>query len=316
MADAKDFFVQDAAGAPLLGAAGAFNVIARDLSGTPRTAPAVVELGEGSYRFIPTEDDEAVGTVVHVDCGAGALRRRFTFACFRADNSNQFWGLHVENPDGTQWSGAPPTVGSYRSSTGPRTPPAVVAVAGAYLFVLVPSAADIAADTEIRVDGPAGSAQPSWSGSTKPIVGATSASISSFNFVITPDAGATGAELAGATALRDFALDTSGDLALVEGDFVPLAGAAAVASDLEAALRTWAGEWFLDTSLGLSRDILGAKFNRGRIEDLFRGKIRSRPGVGTITSLAARLDGRTLIVQFRVTTDFAAVIEATLTERF
>ena len=70
------------------------------------------------------------------------------------------------------WAGAVPTVGSYRSSSGARTAPSLVAVAGAWLFVAVPTPGDITADTEIRIDGPAGSAQPFWVGGTSPIVSA------------------------------------------------------------------------------------------------------------------------------------------------
>lgn len=169
MADARDFFVTDSSGAPLTGAAGSFTAIARDTAAGVRTPPAIVELGDGTYRITVTDDDEAVGTAVHIDLGAGRSPRRVTFMCFKADRSNQFWALHVENPDGTVWAGASPTVGSYRSSAGTRTPPAAVALAGAHLYAFVPTQADIAADVEIRIDGPAGSAQPYWLGATAPV---------------------------------------------------------------------------------------------------------------------------------------------------
>jgi uncharacterized protein YmfQ (DUF2313 family) len=175
VADSRDFFVKDLSNAPLTGAAGSFTAIARDLAAGVRTPPAIVELGEGNYRVTVTDADEAIGTVVHIDLGAGRSPRRVTFACFKADRSNQFWALHVENPDGTLWAGAPPTVGSYRASAGTRTPPTPVALAGAYLWALVPTNADMIADVAIRIDGPAGSAQPEWLGVTRPVVAGGSA---------------------------------------------------------------------------------------------------------------------------------------------
>ena len=169
MADARDFFVTGPTGTPLTGAAAGMSATARDVVGGVRSA-TVTEVGDGVYRVTPSDADEAVGTVVCVDTGAGNSPRRVVLACFKPDRTNQFWAVAVENPDGTVWTGSAPTVGSYRSSAGARTPPALVAVAGAWLFVAVPSAADVAADTEIRIDGPAGSAQPYWSAGTDPYV--------------------------------------------------------------------------------------------------------------------------------------------------
>jgi hypothetical protein len=170
MADAHDFLVLDSAGAPLTGAAGGMSAIARDVTGATRTAPSITEPTPGTYRVTPTDADETAGTVVVVDTGVGNSPRRVAIACFKADNSNQFFAVAVENPDSTAWTGAAPTVGSYASSSGARTPPTLVAVEAAYVFVAVPTAADVTADTAIRIDGPAGSAQPYWYGSTIPTV--------------------------------------------------------------------------------------------------------------------------------------------------
>lgn len=170
MSDARPFFVSDSTGAPLTGAAGSMSAIARDVTGAVRTAPAVTELGDGMYQVLPTDADETAGTVVLVDCGAGNEPRRVSLACFLGDRSNQFFALHVEDTAAAVWTGAAPTVGSYRDRTGAaRTAPALAAVAGAYLYVAVPSAADVTADTTIRVDGPAGSAQPYLFDDTAPL---------------------------------------------------------------------------------------------------------------------------------------------------
>jgi hypothetical protein len=171
MPDARHFLVTDSAGAPLTGAAAGMTATAFDTTGASRTAPTVVEVGEGVYGVTPTAGDETAGTAVLIDTGATHEPRRVVVACFEADQSNQFWAFVVEDTAGDAWAGAAPTVGSYRSKTGAsRTPPTLVALAGAYLYAAVPSAGDVAADTEIRVDGPASSSQPYWYGSTVPIV--------------------------------------------------------------------------------------------------------------------------------------------------
>lgn len=170
MADARPFGVTNSTGAPLTGAAAGMTVLARDVAGNVRSPPAVTEVGEGIYQVQVSDTDEAVGTVVLVDTGAGNEPRRVVLRCYKADGSNQFWAVCVEDTAGALWAGAAPTIGSYRGKDGiSRTPPAVVAVAGAYLFAAVPTAADITADVEVRIDGPANSAQAYWYGSTEPI---------------------------------------------------------------------------------------------------------------------------------------------------
>lgn len=132
--------------------------------------------------------------------------------------------------------------------------------------------------------------------------------------VATTSTAATPSQLAGADAFRDFKLGIDGDLELFEGDFAPVSGPAGVASDLAATLQTFTGEWFLDVELGIPRSILGAKFNKGRFEQIFREAILARPGVDRLTSLDVTFEARELRVKFRATTDFGEIIEATLTE--
>jgi hypothetical protein len=123
---------------------------------------------------------------------------------------------------------------------------------------------------------------------------------------------AAGAE-AGAAAGRDFRLDADGDLSLEEGDFVLIAGAEAVASDLRARLQTFAGEWFLDTSIGVPyfSDVFG-KTPAPRVEAVFREQILGTPGVASIESIRLQRVDRRLLVAFRVLTDFGELIDATL----
>jgi len=119
-----------------------------------------------------------------------------------------------------------------------------------------------------------------------------------------------GAE-AGLAAGRDFRLDANEDLALEEGDFVLVAGAEGIASDLKARLQTFLGEWFLDTSIGLPyfTEIFG-KTPVPRLETIFREQILATPGVASIEVLRLQKSGRTLTLTFRVLTDFGALIDA------
>jgi hypothetical protein len=167
MSETTDFFVTSS-GAPLTGASGSFTTFSRSTIGAVRAAASIVEVGGGLYRVVPNSGDATVGTVIHVDCGVGRLPRRFTYACFLNTNENQFWAVHLENPDGTVWTGAAPTFGVYSSPVGARTPPTLVAVEAAYLFVAVPTSADITATVITRLNGPTGSAQPYWTSATSP----------------------------------------------------------------------------------------------------------------------------------------------------
>lgn len=166
MADPRSIIVVDATGAPLT--SGTPGVQAFDVTGASRTPPAVAHVSAvpGTWRFTCTDADEAAGTVVLVDFGAGNLPRFAAFMCFKADNSNQFWAVPVVGANGTAWSGAAPTFGGYTGGTTPT----LTAIAGAAtaLYVAIPSAADISAGAEGRIDGPAGTAQPYWNVSTLP----------------------------------------------------------------------------------------------------------------------------------------------------
>lgn len=169
MADAIPFFVEEN-GAPLVGAVGSFVATAFARSGAVRTPPTVSELGGGRYQIAPSDSDENEGTVVLVDCGAGRLPRRISFAVFRPDRSNQFWAFHLEDPTGALWGGAPPTIpaGGYSDRSGAlRSPPALQAVAGAYLWAAAPTPDDVAADVSVRFDAPAGASARFFVGGTE-----------------------------------------------------------------------------------------------------------------------------------------------------
>ena len=168
MSGSKSFELYDATGALAAGAAPTWLTFT-DLDGNNRSGPGVVNLANGSYILTPTDADEAIGCVGVLDCGAGFFPRYIDAAVYKADNSNQFFAFHVEDNTGALWTGAAPTVGKYVSKTGlARTAPAVVAVT-TYLFVAVPTAADIAAVCEIRFDVATGSPPQDFSSCTDAI---------------------------------------------------------------------------------------------------------------------------------------------------
>lgn len=170
MADSRSVFVTDSLGAPLTSGSPSFTVYADKATGAARTQPAApAHLGAGVWGFQSSDDDETVGTVAVVDFGVGAEPRRVTFAIHKPDNQNQFFAWHVEDEAGAEWTGAAPTIGLYDDRNGnARTPPAIVAVAGAWVFSLTPSTADVDAKTEGYIAGPAGSSVQAWGLSTVP----------------------------------------------------------------------------------------------------------------------------------------------------
>ena len=197
MADAKSLTVRDSAGAPVT--TGVTLAVYVDTTGAARTPPAITHVGAGKWVFVPSDADETVGTVAVVDRGVGNPQRRESFAIHKADNSNQFWCFHFENPDASVWAGAAPSSIQYVDPTGAaRTPPALVAVAGAYLYALTPTAGDVTAGIEGRLDAPAGAAPEYWEFSSEPVVASSSGTLA-------PSVGIQPEALA-ARALREYLL--------------------------------------------------------------------------------------------------------------
>lgn len=171
MANARSVTVVDSSGALAPGLTPVVSAWTKD--GTALSV-AWSEKGNGEYQIEPTDADEAVGCLVVMEFGAGYLPVRRTWAVFKADNTNQFWAVDVQDTDGTKWTGAAPTVADYKWSDGTdklSEAPATVAVppSSKWLFCWTPSAADITGDASIRVAGPAGSLQPFWTDDVLPI---------------------------------------------------------------------------------------------------------------------------------------------------
>lgn len=107
----------------------------------------------------------------------------------------------------------------------------------------------------------------------------------------------------------DLLLDDDGDL-VVGTDLEFSRGVQAVAQGVRIRLLTFLGEWFADLSIGVPyyRDILGQKFDQGRVHSAVRGAILSTPGVREITSLSASYtrSTRILTVEWEVLTEFGS----------
>lgn len=198
MADARSITVRDSSGAPVT--TGVTLAVYVDRAGVARTPPAITHRGAGKWVFVPSDADETVGTVALIDCGAGNQPLRASVAIHLPDGSNQFWAFHFEDAAGALWAGAAPSSLQYIDPLGnARTPPSLVAVAGAYLYALTPTAGDVAAGIEGRLDAPTGAAPDYWEFSSDSVVTASGGGTLAPSVGIQPEALA-------ARALREYLL--------------------------------------------------------------------------------------------------------------
>lgn len=95
-----------------------------------------------------------------------------------------------------------------------------------------------------------------------------------------------------AIPLRELAIDSTGDLALVNGDLVLNEGAAAVAQRAQVRLKTWLGEWRFDRRLGTPwlEAVLGKPIDESLVQALLANRIRQTQGVARIQSMRFRID--------------------------
>jgi len=101
----------------------------------------------------------------------------------------------------------------------------------------------------------------------------------------------------------DLKLDSNGDIAIENDDLVLIDGVDAVAQSVTISLKTFQGEWFLDTRVGFPyfERVLGQKPRLSELEQLYREAILKVPGMLSITDLNIDFDGATreLSVDFR-----------------
>jgi len=100
---------------------------------------------------------------------------------------------------------------------------------------------------------------------------------------------------------------TGGDLAIENDDLVLVDGVDAVAQHVTTSLKTFQGEWFLDTRVGVPYfdRVLGQKPRLAELEQLYREAIIKVPGMLSIEDMNIDFDGTTrlLSVSFRGTCD-------------
>lgn len=166
MADSLAFQLTDETGAPLTTATPSF-VDYRERDGTARTPPAIAHRGGGVYAFTPSDADELAGVAFLIDAGAGALPRRLSGVITL--QASPFFAWHLEDAAGALFAdvGAP-AFSVYATPGGVSlTPPAIAAVAGAYLWAFTPSSSDLSSDAVFAIDSPAG-AYPARLGGSLP----------------------------------------------------------------------------------------------------------------------------------------------------
>lgn len=122
----------------------------------------------------------------------------------------------------------------------------------------------------------------------------------------------------GSNGFRDWALDPlTGDLMIGDdGDAVFNTGAAGIASDIQSRLRTWLGEWYLDTSLGFPwlQDVLGQRYDAALVRRDITNLCLGTPGAVVVQTYEAAFDNdtRELDVDFQVLCDTGEIIDASL----
>lgn len=104
----------------------------------------------------------------------------------------------------------------------------------------------------------------------------------------------------------------TGDLVLTATDVLIAKGTTAIAQSLLQRLRTFRGEWFLDTTLGVPfHEVVFAKgVNLQVVRSILRRIILETPGISSASDLVLDYDNarRMLSVTFSATTDEGQII--------
>lgn len=167
MATPVSWLVTDDQGSPVADTFPLPTVTAYASAAGARTPPTVVRRQPGAnaglFGFDPTDADAQAGTAYLVDNGAGNPTR--------AHGAIYVPGYPVavvalEDQAGALWTGGAPSFGTYVLQNGTTpTPPAFIAVAGAYLWLATLPAADVAGFVSYTIVAPAGASQLLWGGS-------------------------------------------------------------------------------------------------------------------------------------------------------
>jgi hypothetical protein len=115
---------------------------------------------------------------------------------------------------------------------------------------------------------------------------------------------------AGRAALqyRDLQCDPlTRDLVLTRGDLTLVSGVPAIRQAVEFAMRSFRGEWFLDTSAGVPyfQQVLVKGANINALKATFSAAVLAVPGIASVPTMALAYNGttRTLRIEWSATTD-------------
>lgn len=106
--------------------------------------------------------------------------------------------------------------------------------------------------------------------------------------------------------MTDILLDrATGDVDLTNGIEL-VDDVEAIAQQIYIRLRTFLGEWFLDTRIGVPyfQKIIGKKRSQAQTDLIFRRSIQTTPGIASVTELTQTFDAATreLRIAFRAVT--------------
>lgn len=115
----------------------------------------------------------------------------------------------------------------------------------------------------------------------------------------------------------DLALDdTTGDLLVMAGDLVIARGTDSIRSDLQARLKFFRGEWFLDTTVGVPywQSVLVKNPDLRAVREALRSEILGTPGIASLESLVFDYQAgtRQLVVSFQASADSGELVTDTV----
>lgn len=132
------------------------------LDGTTRPVIPTAEPmpgASGTYGFEASDEDAEAGTAYLIDNGPNAYPRYISGVITTPDLPKSAW--HLEDDNGSLWTGAPPSMGPYSSIEGIRTPPSILAPRP-YLFGVIPSVDDAAIGVTFLANSPTGANPLVW----------------------------------------------------------------------------------------------------------------------------------------------------------
>jgi hypothetical protein len=151
MSDLISFSLYDSDGLPYTGATPVFLKYV-DKNGNARAQPTITRIKTNIYGFQPTDADVLAGVAWATDSGSASVPQYTAGAIFQS--AAQFDVMLFLNNDGTLWTGAAPTIGTYCNFQGVDQTPASLVALATYLYAIIPNSTDQANGVFWRVDAP------------------------------------------------------------------------------------------------------------------------------------------------------------------